>query len=64
VMDDGRVKAVCDALTSLSETARKCPHVTRLFVLDPPTMWDRRHADIDALLDRLDQLSTREPAAL
>lgn len=62
-MDDGRAEAVRDALASLSENARRCPHETRLFARDEPTLWDRRHADIDALLDRLDQLD-RQSAPL
>lgn len=56
--------AVEEALVSLSQTAHRCPKIIHQFAGDPPTMWDRRHADIDALLDRLDQLATLEPSAL
>lgn len=56
--------AVEEALVSLAEVAHRCPKVTRKFAADEPTMWDRRHADIDALLDRLDEADQREPAAL
>jgi hypothetical protein len=55
---------VTEALVSLAATAGRCPRVVHRFADDEPTMWDRRHADIDALLDRLDQLARREPAAL
>lgn len=53
--------AVEEALVSLAETAHRCPKVIHKLTTDEPTMWDRRHADIDALLDRLDELH-RQPA--
>ena len=40
-------------LRSLVVQARRCPSVTHRFTADPLTEWDRRHADIDALLDSL-----------
>lgn len=53
-----------EALVSLAEVAHRCPKIIHKFTADELTAWDRRHADIDALLDRLDQLANREPAAL
>lgn len=53
--DEGR-EAVVEALCSLNDTAKRCPHVIARLG-DPPTMWDRRHLDVDALLDRLDEFS-------
>ena len=39
-------------LLSLVKQAKRCQHIHRRFELDDePTEWDRRHADIDALLD-------------
>lgn len=40
-----------EALTSLAKAAARCPYVIARFACDDPTAWDRRHADIDALLD-------------
>jgi hypothetical protein len=50
---DAGTAAVVEALLSLNETAKRCPCVVHRFAEDAPTMWDRRHLDIDALLDRL-----------
>lgn len=45
-------------LASLVRQAKRCPAVHRRFELtDQPTEWDRRHADIDALLDMLTDVS-------
>lgn len=46
-------EAVVEALVSLVATARRCPRVTHRLMDDPPTAYDRRHEDIDALLDRI-----------
>ncbi len=45
--------AVVEALLSLNATAKRCPYIVHRFEADPPTTWDRRHEDIDALLLRL-----------
>lgn len=52
ITDEGRT-AVVEALMSLNETAKRCPYVVHRFEDDALTAWDRRHADIDAMLDRL-----------
>lgn len=52
-------EAVIEALLSLNANAKRCPRVTHRLMDDPLTAHDRRHQDIDALLDRLEQL---EPA--
>lgn len=57
VTAEGRT-AIEEALVSLAKTASRCPRVTRRLAEDPATPWDRRHEDIDALLDRLTE--TRE----
>lgn len=46
-------EAVIEALLSLVATAKRCPSIVHRFAEDPPTAWDRRHEDIDALLARL-----------
>lgn len=38
-------------LASLVTQAKRCPRVVHRFNEDELTEWDRRHADIDALLD-------------
>lgn len=60
VTTEGRA-AIEEALTSLVETARRCPAVVRRFTEDPPTAWDRRHEDIDALLDRITDAVGSQP---
>ena len=51
-MDEDR-DAVIEALLSLNATAKRCPRVIHFLEHDAPTAWDRRHEDLDALLDRL-----------
>lgn len=50
---DESTAAVKEALVSLVATAKRCPRVIAKLSTDQPTMYDRRHADVDALLDRL-----------
>jgi hypothetical protein len=52
IAPDVQAQRIADLL-SLVAAARRCQHTTHLFAAEPPTEWDRRHADIDAMLDAL-----------
>lgn len=45
--------AIIAMLLRLSALAHRCPYYVARYTSDPPTQWDRLHAEINAELDDL-----------